>query len=99
MSSFEDADRTLFGAAKCLADSLKHGDLSSISDEALQELLSEAVRVFSAKRQEQRTKISAFPRNSEVTATDVSITALSMLKAADLQVFELGLWQSWAGEL
>jgi hypothetical protein len=34
-----------------------------------------------------------------VTATDVSITALSMLRAADLQVFELGLWQSWAGEI
>ena len=34
---------------------------------------------------------------SGVNATDVMITASSLLKAADLQVFELGMWQSWTG--
>jgi hypothetical protein len=32
-----------------------------------------------------------------VSATDVMITASGLLKSADLQVFELGMWQSWTG--
>lgn len=99
MSSSEAADEVILAAARCLAGALARDDLAAVSDTALQQLLSDAVRVFSAKRQERQTKIPAFPENSEVTATDVSITALSMLRSADLQVFELGLWQSWAGEL
>lgn len=93
------SDAVLSRAAATLADALIHDEVSTISDAALQELLSQAVRVFSAKRQVEGRKVSAFPDRSGVTATDVSITALSMLRAADLQVFELGLWQSWVGEI
>lgn len=93
------SDAVLSRAAATLADALTHDEVSTISDAALQELLSQAVRVFSAKRQVEGRKVSAFPDQSGVTATDVSITALSMLRAADLQVFELGLWQSWVGEI
>jgi hypothetical protein len=32
-----------------------------------------------------------------VSPTDVMITASALLKAADLQVFELGMWQSYTG--
>jgi hypothetical protein len=39
----------------------------------------------------------AITATSGVNATDVMITASSLLKAADLQVFELGMWQSWTG--
>jgi hypothetical protein len=34
---------------------------------------------------------------SRVTSTDVMITASGLLKAANLAVFELGMWQSWTG--
>ena len=34
---------------------------------------------------------------SGVTSTDVMTTASGLLRAADLQVFELGMWQSWTG--
>ncbi|MGV6874954.1 hypothetical protein ACUSIJ_19970 [Pseudochelatococcus sp. B33] len=99
MSSSDAANATISSAAATLANALERDELWLISDAALQELLSQAVRVFSAKRQAGGQKVSAFPARSEVTATDVSIMALSMLRAADLQVFELGLWQSWAGEI
>ena len=32
-----------------------------------------------------------------VTATDVMVTATAMLKAVNLQLFELGMWQAWSG--
>jgi hypothetical protein len=31
------------------------------------------------------------------TAAEVMITASGLLKAANLAVFELGMWQSWTG--
>ena len=37
------------------------------------------------------------PARGGVTATDVMITASGLLKAANLAVFELGMWQSWTG--
>jgi N-methylhydantoinase A len=36
-------------------------------------------------------------RTGRVAPTDVMITASGLLKAADLQVFELGMWQSYTG--
>jgi hypothetical protein len=36
------------------------------------------------------------PRHS-ISATDVMVTASGLLRAADLAVFELGMWQSWTG--
>ena len=37
------------------------------------------------------------PARGGATATDVMITASGLLKAANLAVFELGMWQSWTG--
>jgi hypothetical protein len=40
--------------------------------------------------------LPAFPADA-VTATDVMVTATAMLKAVNLQLFELGMWQAWSG--
>jgi hypothetical protein len=37
------------------------------------------------------------PPRGGATATDVMVTASGLLKAANLAVFELGMWQSWTG--
>jgi hypothetical protein len=37
------------------------------------------------------------PERGGATATDVMVTASGLLKAANLAVFELGMWQSWTG--
>ena len=34
---------------------------------------------------------------TSVTSTDIMTTASGLLKAANLAVFELGMWQSWTG--
>ena len=67
------------------------------SDAEVQELLARAVKQY-AERAEERGALSAFPSEQSVTATEVMVTVTAMLKAVNLQVFELGMWQSWAGK-
>jgi hypothetical protein len=35
--------------------------------------------------------------NPNVDATAVLVTTSGLLKAANLEIFELGMWQSWSG--
>ena len=71
------------------------GKLDMVTTEALQKLMAAACRVYTA-RAEAGDKFAPIPRNS-ISATDVMVTASGLLKAADLAVFELGMWQSWTG--
>jgi hypothetical protein len=40
---------------------------------------------------------SQVPPVGEVTPTDIMITASGLMRAGNLAVFELGMWQSWTG--
>jgi hypothetical protein len=68
----------------------------ALSRQAQQKLLAALCKSYSQQVQagEQAPAVTA---TSGVSATDVMITASGLLKAADLQVFELGMWQSWTG--
>ncbi len=86
-----DAERL----AATLMRSLIDNKLDTVSAEALQKLMAAACRVYTARR-EAGEQYMPVPRNS-ISATDVMVTASGLLKAADLAVFELGMWQSWTG--
>lgn len=81
--------------ASVLERSIADGKLDLVSTEALQKLMAAACRVYTA-RLEAGDQIMPVPKNS-ISATDVMVTASGLLKAADLAVFELGMWQSWTG--
>ena len=81
--------------AAVLERSIVDGKLDLITTEALQKLIAAACRVYTA-RVEAGEPITPVPKNS-ISATDVMVTASGLLKAADLAVFELGMWQSWTG--
>ncbi|HEY5063394.1 MAG TPA: hypothetical protein VIJ04_01005 [Xanthobacteraceae bacterium] len=81
--------------ASVLEQSIVDGKLDLVSTEALQKLMAAACRVYTA-RLEAGDQITPVPKNS-ISATDVMVTASGLLKAADLAVFELGMWQSWTG--
>jgi len=81
--------------AAALERGLSDGKLDIVTTEALQKLMAAACRVYTA-RTEAGEKLSPVTRNS-VSATDVMVTASGLLRAADLAVFELGMWQSWTG--
>jgi hypothetical protein len=81
--------------AAVLERGIVDGKLDMVTAEALQKLIAAACRVYTA-RVEAGEPIMPVPKNS-ISATDVMVTASGLLKAADLAVFELGMWQSWTG--
>ena len=81
--------------AAVLERSVADDKLDTVSAEALQKLIAAVCRVYTARRQAGE-QFAPVPKNS-ISATDVMITASGLLKAADLAVFELGMWQNWTG--
>jgi hypothetical protein len=81
--------------AAVLERSIVDGKLDIVSAEALQKLIAAACRVYTA-RSEAGEHFMPVPKNS-ISATDVMVTASGLLRATDLAVFELGMWQSWTG--
>ena len=72
---------------------MANGGIDAVSEESIQHLLTAAVKLYVAKR-EAGSSFSPFIDDS-VTATEVSVTALSMVKAVDMQLFELSLWSGF----
>ena len=68
----------------------------AISAEAMQTLMSALCRVYAAQV-ENGANYTPIPEGQVVSPTGVMVTASGLLKAANLAVFELGMWQSWTG--
>jgi hypothetical protein len=66
------------------------------SDAEIQDMLANAVRLYAERAAERDGDLAAF-RSDAATATEVMVTVTAMLKAVNLQVFELGMWQAWSG--
>lgn len=92
VSTPESAEALRFAATieKMLAD----GDLETLQPHAQQALIAALCKYFAANT-DMGNRYPALGR-SAVTATDVMVMCGALLKAADLQVFELGMWQSWS---
>ena len=69
---------------------------NAISDEAMQALMGALCRVYSAQV-ENGAKYTPIAEGQVVSPTGVMVTASGLLRAANLAVFELGMWQSWTG--
>ena len=86
--------------AKRLAAELERAIASGrrdvLSTEALQALMAAVCKTYAAQI-EAGEQLLPLPERGGATATDVMITASGLLKAANLAVFELGMWQSWTG--
>jgi hypothetical protein len=65
------------------------------SDSDIQSMLAKAVRLYAERAGEQEGALPAFASDA-ATATEVMVTVTAMLKAVNLQVFELGMWQAWS---
>jgi hypothetical protein len=84
-------------AIASLTGAISADQLDQFSPELIQKLIAAAIRAYSAKVQAGEPFLPFHPSSGRVSPTDVMITASSLLKAADLQVFELGMWQSYTG--
>jgi hypothetical protein len=72
---------------------LHAGDHEVLSPETLQKLMTAACRLYSAQSEAGSQMLPV----GEVTPTDIMITASGLMRAGNLAVFELGMWQSWTG--
>jgi hypothetical protein len=86
-------------AEKLAADidrALAEGRTDVLAIDAIQALMAAACRSYAAQV-EAGGNFPPLAAGSRVTSTDVMTTASGLLKAANLAVFELGMWQSWTG--
>jgi hypothetical protein len=67
------------------------------SNAEIQAMLAKAVRLYAERAADSESALPAFPPDVPMTATEVMMTVTAMLKAVNLQVFELGMWQTWSG--
>jgi hypothetical protein len=72
-------------------DALKRGQPDAISDKTLQRVLAAATKVYAAKVERRGHDVSPFPQNT-VTATESVVTACGMIRAADLNMFDVAIW-------
>jgi hypothetical protein len=69
---------------------------NAISEEAMQTLMGTLCRVYAAQI-ENGAKYTPIAEGQIASPTGVMVTASGLLRAANLAVFELGMWQSWTG--
>jgi translation elongation factor EF-Tu-like GTPase len=72
------------------------GALDTVDPASLQQLVAAVVREY-AKRADSPGGYFPIVPTSTITATDAMIACTALLKSVNIAVFELGLWQSWAG--
>jgi len=76
--------------------SLADGRIDTLTPQALQALMAAICKAYAAQI-EAGNPIAALAQRTTVTPTEVMVTASGLLRAANLAVFELGMWQSWTG--
>jgi hypothetical protein len=82
-------------AAKIERD-IRDGRLDSLSPQAFQALMAALCRSYGIQLENGADFLPLADRQS-VSPTEVMMTTSGILKAANLAVFELGMWQSWTG--
>jgi hypothetical protein len=82
--------------AKEIEAALADGKLDAIQPQAMQALMGALCKVYAAQ-DELGERYPILSGRAAVTGTDVMIVCGSLLRSVDLQVFELGMWQSWSG--
>ncbi len=75
---------------------LAGGKLDTLTPAALHALMSACCKNY-ATRVEAGEDLLPLAQRSTVSPTEVMVTASGLLRAANLAVFELGMWQSWTG--
>ena len=79
-----------------LHDEIAQAELH-LSDAESQSMLATAVKMFAGRAAEREGALPAFgPQDANATEVMVAVTA--MMKAVNVQVFELGMWQAWSGK-
>jgi hypothetical protein len=95
-----DSLGTLTADAKQLAANIVRemaaGNDAILTEAALGELFGALCKLYSANA-EQQGHITPIRTGEDANATAVLMTTTALLRGAKLELFELGMWQSWSG--
>jgi hypothetical protein len=75
---------------------LASGTLDTLTPQVLHALMGACCKNY-ATRVEAGEDLLPLAQRTTVSPTEVMVTASGLLRAANLAVFELGMWQSWTG--
>ena len=90
-----DLAPNLNSIAQELADEVAR-DPSKLNTQALGILMSALIRAYGTKFDEGERALPV-DKNNPPNATNVLVTVSALMKASGLEIFELGMWQSWSG--
>lgn len=79
-------------AIQSIAAAMKQRDLT---EEEVRLLLTLAARIYAAKSEESGAPFEPVRNDSGLSATDVMVISLGMLKSFNIAVFELATFQTW----
>jgi hypothetical protein len=77
--------------ADAVAAALQRGELDAIPDAALRRVLTAAVKAYAAKAEAGDGELAPFEADA-VTATETAVTTCAMIRAADLNLFDIAMW-------
>jgi hypothetical protein len=92
--STTSADATRLAAE--IEHELAQGRSDALAPEALQAIVAAICKTYSAQIESGHDYLPLAHRTA-ITSTDVMTMASGLLRASNLAVFELGMWQSWTG--
>jgi hypothetical protein len=75
---------------------LKAGKLDTLTPQAFQALMAALCKSYGTQR-EAGAEFLPIANRTSVSPTEIMTTTSGLLRAANLAVFELGMWQSWTG--
>jgi hypothetical protein len=82
--------------AAAIERDLRDGRHDTLSKEAFQSLMAALCKSYGTQLEAGANFLPVAKRNT-VSPTEIMTTTSGLLKAANLAVFELGMWQSWTG--
>ena len=77
--------------SEAVAAAMRRGALDAIPDAALRRVLTTAVKAYAAKAEAGEGEFVPFEAG-EVSATETAVTACAMIRAADLNLFDIAMW-------
>ena len=85
----EAAAREAFAAAE---QALNEETTAAVSDATVQQLLTAGTRLFARKVEHERRYFSPLTSREAATATDTAVMVTELLRAVDLNLFDLSMW-------
>lgn len=85
------------GALGALVEALlRRGDVGAVPEASIQEGLTALVKLYAAKC-EAGARFPPILPDGGVSATAAMLLTTALLQAVRVELFELGMWQAWAG--